>query len=697
MKYPFVDPLPPLIAAGLALAALGGLPGHASAANTGASTATETTKKAPPSACRLAGQPFAHCASQGRNFSAVVLVVPGRNGSCAIDFRRGNGSFRGILPAVRAVDFDCLPYDPATTGFEAAARQFTAHLGALKGLGYREVIVAAHGTGGIVALSGIAQALSKGSSTALSGADGLRIVSMHLFAPPMTGLKAEIKIGRKLTPVAGLPQDMIAALARDSLQLATLRARLSGLAAHPAMPGIVYQFAGRADPYAERLTMQTAISEGWLKKGDELVTLRRARVFRKDRRSREMVSNWPKAIFAPAHLAAVTYAPRLAAVFPADPPLQTARTGRRQMSVARAMGAAGRKDFVGTYQPVLPFLARMFRDRMARSARVDAQLMQDFFTSFTEAAKTPDDRLIRFMDRYVAEIVLPHDPRAGIDTKRFEHGRARLPNRILSSMETVRQTARTYIKADPAKEALLVRTGGLAALEKTALEVTLSYLGAPHGPVQFNALNILSTSIPEHDRAAIERTELAATALGWYAARYGKLSANAKGVVGDIMLSLMARGDRVREETLGALVTPVEWHGKERPLWTTLNSDEWAAKVMASIDPATALAPHDFSFLTGVIANAGARGANHKMAYRALEKAEEAIRVLDMVIGPELAAIEPAGSGSGYVGFVESRKNLLREAGETSSYRTVKVRVSRVLQRIQIASSGTPGAAATAQ
>lgn len=692
MKHWFLDPLPPLFAAGMTLAAVGGLPGNA-AAEVSKSAATA---KAKPSACRLARQPFAHCAPLGRSFRAVVLVVPGRNGSCTVDFKRRHGSFRGKLMAVRNVDFDCLPYNPATAGFEPAVARMSARLATLRELGYRDIVIAAHGSGGIVALTAVARGLAAGAQ-ALAAPDGLRIHAMHLFVPPMAGLKREIKAGRKLLPLTGLSAGMIDALAPGSHALATLKAHLSGLAGHPGMPRIVYQNAARPDPFAVPVTRKTAAEEGWLKKGDAFVTLRQTRAFQPDRRAGGTAASWPRSLFTQADFAQLPLSPRLDRVFPADPPLQTARTENRQMTVVRALGAAGHKDFIGTYESRLPFLARMFRERMRRSARVDARLMHDFFASFAEAAKTPDDALIRFMDRYVAEIVLPHDPRAGIDTRRFEHGRARLPNRILSSMEIVRRTARAYMKAHPGREHLLARTGGMAALEKTALEVTLSYLDAPHAPVQFNALNILRDSLPEHDRATIERTEIAAVTLGWYGARYGQLSTNAKDMVGGIFLALMARGDRVREETLGALVKPVEWIGKDRPLWTTLGSDAWAEAVMTGIDPLTALQPGDFEFLTGVIANAGARGANHKMAYAALAKAEDAIRILDQVIGPEFAAIEPVGAGGGSTGFVESRKNLLRTAGEDSGYRTVKVRVSQVLQRIQVASSGTPGAAAAAQ
>lgn len=102
-------------------------------------------------ACKINDEHFAHCPGTSLNYYAVIVAVHGWKGDCATTFGEGPESIFNVLKSKQFFDFDCFAYDSQHVSLNDNIKMLKHQLYQLNDLGYSQVMLITHSTGGVIA------------------------------------------------------------------------------------------------------------------------------------------------------------------------------------------------------------------------------------------------------------------------------------------------------------------------------------------------------------------------------------------------------------------------------------------------------------------------------------------------------------------------------------------------------------------
>jgi pimeloyl-ACP methyl ester carboxylesterase len=581
--------------------------------------------------CGIPGVQLAHCPQATRNFHSALVTVHGWRGSCASTFGEQQGSLYGILGKRKFYDWDCFQYDSLHVPIAENVRRLREQLRLLKEAGYRQVLLATHSTGGVLALDLLAREFQAGPPAE----DLPRIAAVMAWATPINGLRSLTSGAGVVLARFGFSPETLPDLRPGSSYLKDLKTRLGQcnrryLEAQGADRGKlefrVWFLQGQGeDMVVEPIVPAVATQEGWyVSDRDRLVDTREGHSHNVGDAGTEPVPRYPAEILDFGALLRLPIDPRYGEVFPEDVASVPQSLESRQAEVVDGLTYFAEQNFTGAFTPSLAFLRRMYQGSFARSRTVDERLVDGFLDLLKQKAGNPDEDLVRFFVSFVNEVLLGYDPASGPDVRLVGHGTPHVAQAILETAEVMRQAVAAYLLDHPDSTPVLAPFGGIDAFNAGVVTFLAKFLGSPHDPVQGRALATLDTALPGLPDPVVLASGAVPRLNDYYlGGAYRNLPADAKATVSRLYTNLVARGPEIQTPTLAALNARVSYRGSEQPAWVALD-DATVRSVLATIEPeAEGSSREQMRFAAEVAARAGATGTDTKAAREAIQVGEE--------------------------------------------------------------------------
>jgi pimeloyl-ACP methyl ester carboxylesterase len=590
--------------------------------------------------CRIPGVQLAHCPEAIRNFHSALVAVHGWRGSCRSTFGEQDHSLYRILGKRRFYDWDCFQYDSLHFSIEQNVGRLREQLRHLKELGYKQVLLATHSTGGILALDLLAREFQ-----ATPREDLPRIAGVLAWATPINGLRSvPSRLGAALA-VAGFSPQTLPDLNADSLYLKGLKTRLRQsnrryLEADGPTRGRlefrVWFLQGQGNDMVVRpIEPQAAVAQGWYWPDRErIIDTQEGHTHNVGTPGTEPVPRYPAEFLDFGALLRLQADPRYSEIFPDNIASVPQSLESRQTDVVDGLTYFAEENFPGAFTPSLAFLRRMYQGSFARSRAVDEQMVDGFLNLLKRKAGNPDEDLVRFFVSFVNEVLLGYDPASGPDVRLVGHGNSHVAQAILETAEVIRQAVTEFLRSHPESAQILAPYGGIDAFTARLVGFSASFLESPHGRVQYAALVALSSALPALPDNVVVASGTVPRLNHYYLGAYRDLSADAMAPIRSLYANLGARGPDIRTPTFAALTTPVSYLGSQQPAWVALADDATVRSLLATIEPQAGETNREqLHFAAQVAGGAGATGTDITAAREAIVVGKE---IVDKTENPTL-------------------------------------------------------------
>jgi len=519
---------------------------------------------------------FAHCPNAQRDFTSVIVAVPGWNGSCGGTFGSGAESMYSVLDPRRFYDWDCYDYDSHNWHIQASAAGLAAQVADLRNNDhYKNILFVTHSTGGIVVLEYLTQRLfafddanrtyTRRPDPATGIATDLKMPEAVMWAAPINGLNWYVSIAGNFT---GDNEQTLPDLNENSDYLRGLKQRLTDYYTwEQSLPSDQV-----LDARISLLFLQSD-TDGVVRSIDTTGTNRPSWLWplpdgevqktHQDHLDISDSGNW-EALHIPTLVnndIALIKAPldiRLKDVFLDAPPTDTATA--RQDAVIQGVTYFSSQQFQSAIVPALKLMIFMLGNDFVRSAHVDETLVDTLLRLYDQQFSDPEAAA---QAAALLNASGAHDFGANSPTVAGANAPSYI-KKIADLLEKIRQKSAGI---DPLglqiDQAALVAEGNIATRTRAA-------------DVRDYALGIVKAEMKTASTTAILNSGvLSKLTTSFYTPNASTLPSSSKSLFADILQSAIERGGDVQTNALSSVNAAVMFRGESQPLWRSLQQDRF--------------------------------------------------------------------------------------------------------------------------
>jgi len=589
--------------------------------------------------CQLDGVRFASCPGTTRLFGAVVVAIPGWNGTCFDSFGVAESSLLNVMRQVNFFDIDCFDYDSHHVSLEDNAKLLLVRLQGLADAGYEEVTLLTHSTGGILALQLILTELTKDNVAAVRlgpnqsllfgrQGEGLKLVALHAFGTPINGVRDHICAAGRLGNIISISPAILPYLCADSEVLSKLKesferfnqlhSQLSSADRNKFRFSLNF-FQGQGDDW---VVNDIHPGQRWFPANADvhLVSTLRGHTVVVGQNgtlefptfSGEVMSDKSQLLFSLLPRTRTYFHDGLAPSATLDWSQRTIVGGVVDFAGIRNLFAAGAKK-------VSEFVVLIFNGRFVRDRGFDEYAVGQLDELLRQRADTlAPSHIVRYGDQLLADIEIGYVEPNPTDPLMFGAESEAAGRKLARTVQYVFETVSLFVGDTPALEnELLSSQRSLAEFERRVDRVLARFLTDTDIDTQSAAVEAYNSFAQTASLKALETIDFSQS-LGVFATtNYRIMSADRKNALGDVFTKLGDRSEVVASDLLDILNSKQPWLGEDSPLWVPLLTEEqtkfWIDK--SSVDQSEAAS----EFLTSVVANAGRFGQSYTIAFPAIK------------------------------------------------------------------------------
>jgi len=540
-----------------------------------------------PEYCGPTNVKFAHCPGAVQNFKTLVLTIHGWKGDCKTTFGEDEESLYSLLDRGRFFDWDCFHYDSESLRIEENVKRLRKQIAGLKRLGYEDVMIITHSTGGILALHLLVDRFVDPAGKPFSSeslAPGTRPNKMSIpaivpWTTPINGLRWAWTLGENALNFFGATQETLPDLDSGSEYLRTLKTRLRGFdqyyQSQPAqiqrtMKTNIYFYQGQKDDFVVKgINRNDAISEGWLwsPSRGKLINIEQGHISNIGNPGAPEAHKYPAEIVELRGLLELPIKPNLTEVFPERLPAYAVSLEPRQLIVVNGLTHYAERNFRYAIVPALAFLRRMLLDSFPRSKKVDNDLIDGLLKVFERELTDPVVANHGYVVQFVNEVLGRYNPSGGGDLQSVGHRSNSFVQKVLKLVKKIDEVLKGRQIVAPTLMVPSVMTTQ-TEVARLKLAMTLAkFLESSHGPVQFAAIDTLQERVNSYSGKIIKDADLVSKMATYYESKSNKLTAIPKQLISSFFVKLVGRKGDIGKTALEALNKNVSFSGKKVPMW----------------------------------------------------------------------------------------------------------------------------------
>lgn len=584
-----------------------------------------------PDTCRDAAIDLASCKEAARHFHSVVLAIPGWNGLCSSTFGAGEANILHLMQDRRFFDVDCFDYDSHTHTIEQSRARLRAHLLNLHRLGYRELTIVTHSTGGLIATDLMLDEAIDPASGSLRGSDarsflfrrtqeGLKLRAIHAWAVPLNGTRTAVNWAGRVLETTGFSRSVLPDLRPGSSYLADLKRRLqlfdgalSNAApidrADHAMSYFVLQ--GQSD---DGVVRGIADAEPWLPRSRDLnfrlVRTQTGHSHNVAAGGELLEPTFPTVTEADRALIELQLRPRFDPFFTPQVPI-TALLDRQQRTVVRGIvDYTWYPQFFTAARPVVSeMIRRMLTVGYPRQPEFDTFAVKEMGDLVETKISSDDRQAVELADLLLDEILDGYGPVPDGTPTSFGGGSASARRALVERLNRVFSFVTEAVRGRPELERDLRSSGTLEEFQRRYGELYARFTDDPDTVVRQQVLSGMVQYAREASPTAISSSGFVVTVGGFAAANYSRFDESAKQDLGEAVVALSNRSPEVNQSILGQFNNSVSWLGNaDTPLWAAILSDEQVTRVGTQVVLDEGFDAQQVEFATGVIERGGSTG-----------------------------------------------------------------------------------------
>lgn len=589
--------------------------------------------------CRIEGVRFASCDPDARLFEAVIVAVPGWNGTCAKSFGEADSNLLNVMRQTNFFDIDCFDYDSHGTPIDTSVKRLRARLEALADAGYREVSFVTHSTGGVLVLhlllSEIAgtpmRAIRLGPDRSLlfRNRDGMRLVALYAWAIPINGVRDHICQAGRIGNLFGASRAVLPLLCADSAYLAWLKQ------SYGALNDLYGQLSPR-ERSGFRFMLYILQGQGtdWVVNGIEpgspwfpsnadirLVSTLSGHTVVVEQNGTVHFPSFSGETMADKSQLHFSLLPRTHAYFRETlTPTETLDRNQRAILGGVVDFASVRNLFAAGASRVSEFVVMLFNGRFRRDPGFDDYAVGRLDALLRFKADTLDGAdAVRFGDDLLADIERGYVTPNATDPLLFGGQSKTAVRSLVDTVAYILETVRVLVGEDSGLASELRNSNhSLPEFEIRAARVLDRFLEDTDIAARDAGIAVYAEFARTASLEAVSRIDIASVFGRFARENYFVLDAGQKAALGEVFTTLAGRSPEIGVEVQSVLNQPVPWFGREVPLWTPLlNEDQ--TRFMLEESRLFEAPEIRRDFLSGVITNAGRFGHSRNLADFAIE------------------------------------------------------------------------------
>jgi hypothetical protein len=584
---------------------------------------------------------FAHCKKTEKNFRTAILAIHGWNGTCRTTFGEQKNSLYKVLGTRQFYDFDCFQYDSTHLSIRENTDALHLRLRELTQLGYQRIFLVTHSTGGIIAQ----QLLVDKYVDKLSIANNysLKISEIHAWATPINGLRSNISVPGTLLSVFGFSPETLPDLDADSDYLENLKLKMKSfnnqyVASPPLRQGkmriktVFYQGQGE-DWVVHSIEKAIGVNDGWFNSSlHKIVNTNQGHSHNIGKSGTNYYPTYPAEMLTLSALLQLKVIPRYEEIFPSNISVVTIDMENRQRKVVDGLIFYATENFTGAFDASIGFLHRIFTQSFERSHVVDEELVKGFLDTLKRRAAEPDKDFVRFVDEFIAQVIMPYDPSGGENLRKLGYNNSNVVNMILETVALMRKAKNIYalendFNINNTDAELTALYSSLDSFNNKMLNITQRFLVSSHGPVQRKALEQIYENIQDIRDTQIVSNKLVTGLSSYYldGEKYNQLNQHAKDLVANTFSHLL-KNSHPSQAIMTSLNIPVTYLGETRPSWFTLNNKNVVHEVIKAMPTdGRSITKNQEQLLFSIAEHGGVMANDYSSSIMAIEKAQQLI------------------------------------------------------------------------